>query len=128
MSNVSAIWSVVREPWRISLLAGGGAGVGFAVGRGVGLGVGRGVGRAVGRAVGLGDLVAVARGVAVGIAEALGARPDGDGLETGEPVTVGTWVGRNALGDGTGEMEPGAAGPQLTTTNAAARINLVMDC
>jgi hypothetical protein len=40
---------------------------------------------------------------------------------------VGPWVGRNPLGDGAGEMEPGAAGAQLTATNAPARISLVRE-
>jgi hypothetical protein len=147
MSKVRAIWSVVREPWRISVLAGDGVGVGFAVGRGVergvgfavgcgvegrvgvavGLGVGAGVGLAVGWFVGLGDDVAAAGRVGFGVADTVGPGADGDRLQAGEPVMVGPWVGRDALGDGAGEMEPGAAGPQLTATNAPARISLVIE-
>ena len=103
------------------------AGVGVAVCRGVGRGVDFAVGRLVGRAVGAGDGAAVACGVGVGNTEALGAGRDGNGLHAGEHVVVGTWVGMDAIGEGTGEMELGAAGPQLTTISAAARASLAME-
>jgi hypothetical protein len=116
--------SLVREPCRTSLLGGVGVGVGvgFAVGRGVGRAVGRAVGFAVGRAVGTGDGVAVAPGVGLRRGDAVGAGPDGNGVRAG----VGAWVGTDALGDGAGDREPGAAGPQLATTRAAARAILAM--
>jgi hypothetical protein len=130
MSNDSAISWFVRAPCRISLLAAGG-GVGVAVCQGVGRGVGRGVdfavGRVVGRAAGVRDGTAVACGVGVGNTEALGAGSDGDRLQRGEHVVVGTWVVMDTLGEEAGEMEPGAAGPQLTTISAAPRANLAME-
>jgi hypothetical protein len=36
-------------------------------------------------------------------------------------------VGTDALGDGAGDREPGAAGPQLATTRAAASATLAME-
>jgi hypothetical protein len=113
--------SLVREPCWTSLLGGGvGVGVGFAVGRGVGRGVGFAVGRGVGRTVGRAVGFAVGRGVgrAVGL---------GDGVPVAAGVGVGAWVGTDALGDGAGDREPGAAGPQLATTRAAARTSLEME-
>ena len=132
--------SLVREPCWTSLLGGDGVGVGFAVGRGVGRGVGvavgrdvgrgvgRGVGRAVGvavgrgvgRAVGLGDGLSVAAGVGVSEGESVDAGVDGEAVRLGECVGVGAWVGTDAIVDGAGAREPGAAGPQLATTRAAA--------
>jgi hypothetical protein len=128
--------SLVRDPCWTSLLGGDGVGfavgpgvavgrgVGFAVGRGVGRTVGRAVGvavgRGVGRAVGLGDGVAVAAGVGASDGDAVDAGVDGEAARAGECVGVGAWVGTNAVGDGAGAREPGAAGPQLATTRAAA--------
>jgi hypothetical protein len=126
MSKVKAIWLLVREPWRTSVLAEDGVGVGMAVTFGVGLAVGSGVRRGVGSAVGRGvcpdDGVTVARGVG----RLLGAGTDGDGLEAGEPVMVGAGVGRNAF-DGIGETDAGAADPQLARTSAAASVSPVME-
>jgi hypothetical protein len=81
MSKVRATSSLVREPCRINLLAGNGVGVGFAVGGGVGFGVGRGVGR--------GDDVAVADGVGVSGADAVGGGTVGDALQAGEHGDAG---------------------------------------
>jgi hypothetical protein len=121
MSNVRATSSIVREPWRTSLLAAGAAGLGGAVGRCVGGGVGFAVGRWVGGAVDPADGVVFATGVGVGDPGAVGAVAEPDGLQSGEHAVVGASVGTDALRDAAGATEPGAADPQLATTSAAAR-------
>ena len=107
MSKVNAIFSVVREPCRISLLAGTGDGVSVAVGRGVGRGVGWGVGRAV------------EFGVGSGVGRAVGSL-----LDTGaEAHEVDAGVGMGELGDGAGDPGIGAARPQLATPSATTRVS-----
>jgi hypothetical protein len=127
MSNVKAIPWLVREPCRISLLAGGGAVVGVAVGRGVGRAVGRGVGRGVGfsvgrevgRAVGSADAVTVGNGVGGSTADGQGAACDGEALHPDDGVDAG--VGETC--DASGDREAGAPGPQPATTSVTASVS-----
>src|SRR6187401_2288365 len=95
MSNVNAIWSLVREPCLISLLAGGTVAVGFVVGFAAGRGVRRGVARGVGRGDRLGAAVGrgVVTGTGVSTADGLGADTDGDALQLDDGVAAGLGIG-----------------------------------
>jgi hypothetical protein len=66
-------------------------------------------------------------GVGLSQGDAAEAGADGEAVRHGERVGIGAWVGTDELGDGGGDRDPGAAGPQLATTRAAARATLAME-
>lgn len=68
--------------------------------------------------------MAVATGVGLSRADAVGAGTVGEALHAGEHGEVAAGLGTDAFDDGAGEGEPGATGPQLATTIAAAMASL----